>query len=232
MRKKTMSLMLFISLFLTMCSPFANNVTTYSNGLRCENRRGVSGGEEANCTYMCPDGSVKQTNVSGSISPLYAASREELDAQLCGVAFEASPTEALATIPPTGLPSATPAASPTLSASPTVQPTSTAGIPLTASSLLSGAVTMCDTGIDLISFRLVQPPPDLTGKTLTVQIAEQESICYVNHVNPSLLTCTIPPGVTFPTRVVASLDGAVTNDFTYDGLGCAQLTTPMPTTTP
>jgi len=226
MRKKTMFLILFTSLFLTMCSPFANNVTTYTNGLRCENQRGLSGGEGADCTYVCPDGSVKQTNVSGSISPLYAASREELDAQLCGVTFEASPTEALATIPPTGLPSGTPAASPT------VQATSTAGIPLTAASLLTGAVTMCDTGIDLISFRLVQPPPDLTGKTLTVQIAEQESMCYVNQVNPSLLTCTIPSGVTFPARVVASLDGAVTNDFTYDGLGCAQLTTPMPTTTP
>jgi hypothetical protein len=91
---------------------------------------------------------------------------------------------------------------------------------------------MCDTGADLVSFRIVQPPPDLTGKTLTVQIAEQESACYVNQTNPSLLTCTIPAGVTFPARVVVNLDGAVVNDFNYDGLYCAELTTPIATTTP
>jgi hypothetical protein len=108
----------------------------------------------------------------------------------------------------------------------------TAEILVTGSSLLTDQVTMCDTGGGLISFRLVQPPPDLTGKTLVVQIGEQESSCYVNQVNPSLMTCTIPPGVVFPARVAVNLEGTVVNDFSYDGLYCAQLTTPLPATTP
>jgi hypothetical protein len=91
---------------------------------------------------------------------------------------------------------------------------------------------MCDIGGDLISFRIVQPPPDMTGKTQTAQIAEQDSSCYVNATNPSVMTCTLPPGVAFPARVVVSVDGAVANDFVYDGLGCALLTTPIATTTP
>jgi len=92
---------------------------------------------------------------------------------------------------------------------------------------------MCDIGTDrLISFRTVQPPPDLTAKTLMVRIAEQETTCTVNPTNPSLLTCAIPAGVTFPAAVVVSLDDAVVNDFIYDGLGCAKLSTPIVTTAP
>jgi hypothetical protein len=79
---------------------------------------------------------------------------------------------------------------------------------------------------------MAEPVPDLTGRTVTVQIAGLDSICSVNPTNPSLLTCTIPPDVIFPARVVVSLDGVMVNDFTYDGVGCQQLTTPVPTTTP
>jgi hypothetical protein len=91
---------------------------------------------------------------------------------------------------------------------------------------------MCDIGGNLISFRMVQPAPDLTGKTITVEIAAQESTCYVNQSNPSLMTCTIPADVTFPASVVVRVNEAVANEFTYEGIGCARLTTPIPTTTP
>lgn len=91
---------------------------------------------------------------------------------------------------------------------------------------------MCDIGGNLISFRMVEPSPDLAGQTITAQIAAQESTCNVNPTNTSLMTCTLPADVTFPVRVVISLDGAVVNDFTYSGTGCIQLTTPVPTTTP
>jgi hypothetical protein len=87
---------------------------------------------------------------------------------------------------------------------------------------------MCDGATDLISFRIAQPPPDLTGKTLAVQIAGLESTCAVNPVNPSLLTCTIPALITFPAEVVVSLDGAVVNEFSFDGLGCIRVDTPTP----
>jgi hypothetical protein len=115
---------------------------------------------------------------------------------------------------------------------PPAEISATEEIPPTGPSLLTGRVTMCDTGGNLINFRLAELPPDLTGKTLTAQIAEQESTCYINPTNPSLMTCTLPPGVTFPAQVVVTMDGAVVIDFVYDGLECAQITTPIPTTTP
>jgi hypothetical protein len=79
---------------------------------------------------------------------------------------------------------------------------------------------------------MVTPAPNLTGKTLSVVIADQESTCQVNPTNTSLMTCTIPPAVTFPAQVVVSLDGAVVNDFIHEGIGCTQITTPVVTTTP
>ena len=87
---------------------------------------------------------------------------------------------------------------------------------------------MCDGATDLISFRIVQPPPELADQTLTVQIAGLESSCAVNPVNPSLLTCTIPELITFPAEVVVSLDGVVVNQFSFDGLGCIKVDTPTP----
>jgi len=179
------------------------------------------------CYYSCPDGTVAGP-VDFDSDPSFSFSKGDLDRTLCGVAPEFTPTEPSANTP-------TPAASANLTStvSPTAEASATPEIsPTPEAPLLSGDVTMCDTGINLISFRIVGPPPDLTGKTLEVQIAELESTCAVNPTNPSLLTCTIPPGVTFPARVVASLDGVIVNDFTYDGLGCAQLSTPAPTTTP
>lgn len=230
---------MFSALLLTMCSPFANE-TVYSNGLNCRNSTGIFGGNNkgANCSYVCPDGSVQQTRVADTISPLYAASREDLDAQLCGVALQSTSTESLAASSPTVTPLATLAESPTTQPtpatelSPTLQVSVTAEVPVTGSSLLTGRVLMCDLGANLINFRMVSPSPDLTGKTLTARIADMESACYVNPTNPSLLTCTIPVGVTFPARIAVSVDGALVNDFTYSGLGCEILTTAIPTTTP
>jgi len=87
---------------------------------------------------------------------------------------------------------------------------------------------MCDQTVDLISFRLVQPALDLTNKVVKVQISEQETVCAVNPVNTSLLTCDLPNRITFPARVLVSLDGAVVNDFNYDGIGCILVDTPIP----
>ena len=87
---------------------------------------------------------------------------------------------------------------------------------------------MCDQRTDLISFRITDSAPDLADKNLSVQISELESTCTVNPVNTSLLTCTLPATVIFPARVVVSLDGVVVNDFTYDGVGCILVDTPVP----
>jgi hypothetical protein len=91
---------------------------------------------------------------------------------------------------------------------------------------------MCDVAADLINFRMLEPPPDLTGKTVMAEINAQELSCAVNPVNTSLLTCNLPPAVTFPARIIIYVDQDVVNDFTFSGLGCANITTPIVTTTP
>lgn len=262
MSKKSIFLFVFSAFFLTMCKSYASEPTTYTNGLSCKNytdhRFFEWRGEEyryyireegADCSYACSDGTTFQMNIPGTVSSMYSASKDELDAQFCGLALQPTPTEALPTESPTTAPSPTVVASPTLAASPTAAeaPTlaaspvasPTAQLAATAAStaaaqgsLLTGRVTMCDTGGNLISFRIAQPPPDLTGKTLTAQIGGQASACYVNATNPSLMTCTLPPGMVFPAQVVLSVDGTVASEFTYDGLGCAEITTPIATTTP
>ncbi|MGZ9234634.1 MAG: hypothetical protein ACXW4E_03845 [Anaerolineales bacterium] len=260
MRKKIVWIIgwmfVFSAFLLTMYRTDANEIINYPNGMGCLNhtdhrffeRRDDEyhfyiREESADCSYICPSGVLKQISISGSVSSLYSASKADLDAQLCSVAPPATPTQPPATATPASSPtlaaspastaSPTLAASPTLVASPTGQASATAEITLTPqASLLTGGVTMCDTGGDLISFRIIQPPPDLTGKSLTAQIAEQESSCYVNATNPSIMTCTLPPGVTFPAPIVVSVDGKVASEFTYSGLGCAEITTPIATTTP
>ena len=139
-----------------------------------------------------------------------------------------------ATIPPvtTDTPLATLVSipSPTLTLAAQASPTLEAATETTIASspLLTGHVTMCDQNVDLISFRMAEPAPDLTDKVVTVQISEQETSCAVNPVNTSLLTCTLPSVITFPVRVLVSLDGAVVNDFNYDGIGCIIVDTPIP----
>ena len=91
---------------------------------------------------------------------------------------------------------------------------------------------MCDVGINLINFRMIEPVPDLTVEGLEVLLDGQPTTCSVNPTNTSILTCTIPPGVAFPAPVLVRLDGAVVNDFVYDGLGCAKIATAFPSTTP
>ena len=262
MSKKVIFMFVFSAFLLTMCRTYASEPTTYTNGLSCNNYTNHSffewRGEEykyyireegADCSYTCSDGTSFQMNIPGTVSNMYSASSDELDAQFCGVALALTPTAALPTEPPT--PAATPTvpASPTLAASPTaaesptlavtpiVSPTgqiaaTAASTSAAQGSLLTGRVTMCDTGGNLISFRITQPPPDLTGKTLTAQIGGQESACYVNATNPSVMTCALPPGMTFPAPIVVNVDGAMASEFTYDGLGCTEITTPVATTTP
>ena len=210
-------LLAFSALLLTMCRS-STQVESYRpiDGLTC--RSGSA--NEVVCSYTCPNGET----VDFDTDPSFSATKGDLDRLYCGI------------VPPTFTPAPTLVpSSPTPAETPTLQASATATIsisPTSGSPLFTGQVTMCDTGSNLISFRIVTPAPDLTGKTLTVVIADQESSCAVNPTNPSLMTCTIPPSVTFPAQVVVSLDGAVVNDFIHDGIGCTQITTPAATTTP
>jgi hypothetical protein len=237
MHRKIKLVFIFSAFALTMCRSYATPLSTIE-GLSCRTytayfQDGLESSKGVECTYTCPDGTVAGP-LEFDTDPSLSATKGDLDRQFCGIApATLTPAESTANASPTPDLSSTPAASPTLAESPTAQASATSEIPLaTQEPLLTGRVTMCDTGANLISFRIVEPPPDLTGKTLTAQIAEQESTCSVNPTNPSLMTCTIPAGVIFPARVVVNLDGEVVGDFTYDGIGCTQLTTPVPTTAP
>ena len=216
----------FSAFLLTMCRSY-NEVDTFKtvNGLSCRTYtdyfgQGLVISDGLECSYTCPNGKVEVSDFEGD--PSFSATKRDLDRLLCGVAPQFTPTNPPARTSPTpaASPSPTALASPTVENSPTARPVQPP--------LLTGEVPMCDLGTDLMNLRIVKTAPDLTGKTLTVQISDIESTCAVNTTNPSLLSCTIPASVTFPARVLVSVDGAVVNDFIYDGLGCTVLDTPVP----
>ena len=221
----------FSALIISMCTFYdQSGAIVAPNGLSCQNLTNydsIQGKPAADCYYSCPDGTGRQTEIDGefgSSSPLYRASKEDLNEQFCE-----NPNLPVLTQPP-----ATDAPSPTQAAPATepVRPSATSEITLSDQPFLRGDVTMCDVGIRLINFRMIEPIPDLTLEGLEVQIDDLPTTCSVNPTNTSLLTCTIPPAVTFPARVLVHLDDAVVNDFVYDGLGCAKIATAFPTTTP
>jgi hypothetical protein len=250
MSGKTKVFLLFLACLLTMCTQYTNQ-TIHANELDCQDYTEYKffewSGESYNfysrevgttCTYTCSDGTVKDVNLTDENSSLVTSSREVLNAELCGEVVP-SPTamESLLTQFPVSTGSPAVAATRTARGSPTATPT--LGTPATTTPVpaatiaaggeyLSGTVSMCDLGGKLINFRIEQPPRDITGMTLKVLIEDRESMCYVNPTNRSLLTCTIPVGVSFPANIVVSLDGTVVNEFVYNGLGCALITTPTP----
>ena len=215
MGRKIKLFLAFSALLLTtMCKWYdAGGLVTSTNGLSCQNYTNYGSFEEAaECSYICPDGTLKQPVISGKFSassPLYSASKADLDARFCAGIPQPTPTELPTSTSPTPTPSPTAQASPTVAISPTPPPP-----------VLTGQVTSCDRSMNLINFRMVDSAPDLTDEALTILISEEASTCAVNPLNPSLLTCTTLAPLTFPMRVVVQLDGAVVNDFTSDGLGC------------
>lgn len=209
-RKIKFFLAFSVLLSTTMCRWYdPGGRITSTNGLSCQNYINYgSFAEAAECSYICPDGTISQPVIAGKFStssPLYSASKEELDGRFCAGSSGPTPTELPTSIPPTVQASATAVTSPT------------PRLPV-----LTGEVTSCNRSINLINFRMVEPAPNLTGKTLMVLISEQESTCAVNPINPSLLTCTTVAPLTFPVSVVVQVDGAKVNDFTYDGFGCVR----------
>ncbi|HZJ23637.1 MAG TPA: hypothetical protein VFD54_10030 [Anaerolineales bacterium] len=229
MTQKLKILLVLSTFLLSMCRSYDNGTVASINGLSCQNYTDygfLTRSEGADCFYVCPDGTVTQPHISENFSgdsSLFTASKEELDSQFCSVSAQATATESLASTSAAASATEPPLETATIDASPTAPISPTAAPPL-----LTGEVTMCDQTTDLISFRILDTAPDLTDELVTVQIAEQESTCAINPVNTSLLTCTLPSPLTLPAQVVVSLDGAVVNDFQYDGVGCILVDTPIP----
>jgi hypothetical protein len=215
----------FYALLLTMCRTYTQaEPFTSIDGLVCRPYSNAFEGTRGfECSYICPNGETAGPR-DFDTDPSFSATKGDLDRLFCGIE---PPTSTLA---PTliAADTATLVETPTLEASATATET----ISPTGSPLFTGRITMCDTGGNLISFRIVDPPPDLTGITLTVEIAGEESTCSINPVNPSLMTCTLPPDLVFPASVVVRLNDAVVNELTLDGIGCDKITTPAATTTP
>ena len=213
MRKNLILFLIFSAFLVTMCGTApARELANPITGLSCQ-----GSGESMECYYTCPEGTVGPLLFDGD--PSLSLSKGDFNRLYCETAPEVT-----STVPPA---SASPSPSPTIP--PTEDATATVVVPVTAQDpLLEENVSMCDLGGKLINFRLVVPAQGLTFVGLEVQIAEHESICYVNPSNPSLLTCTIPNDISFPAHVVVSLDDAVVNDFLYSGVGCSILTTPTP----
>lgn len=236
MPKKIYFLLAFSAFLVTMCKAYDQSGPVVApNGLSCQNYSGAfSSSQGAECFYSCPDGTIRQPELSENFSTessLYSASKGELDGQLCGMA--SAPTSTIApAITNTPVATLVSIPSPTLTPAVDVSPTVEAATTITSSPLLTSNITMCDQTVDLISFRMEEASPDLTDKDLTVQISDQETTCEVNPVNTSLLTCDLPGSISFPARVLVTLDGAVVNDFNYDGVGCILVDTAIPNITP
>lgn len=212
MRKNLIRFMVFSAFLVTMCGTVpARELANPIDGLSCQ----TAAGRAMECFYTCPEGTVGPILFEGD--PSLSLSKGDFDSRYCENAAPAT-----STVAPTS-----PSPSPSPTSPPTEEATATVVVPVTAQDpLLAETVSMCDLGGKLINFRLLAPAPELDPETLDVKIAEQDSTCYINPTNLSLMTCTIPNDISFPAQVLVSLDGAVVNDFLYTGVGCSILTTP------
>ena len=204
----------FSTFVLSMCASLPEReLANPIAGLSCR----PSAGQDMECYYTCPEGTVGPLRFEGD--PSLSLSKSDFDLRFCE------------NVPPSTstAPIASPSASASLTSSPSAEPSATVMVPVTAQDpYLAETVSMCDLGGKLINFRISASSPEITNDSLDVQIADRESSCYVNPTNRALLTCRLPNDFSFPVHVVVSLDGVLVNDFTFDGAGCAILTTPTP----
>src|SRR5918996_6149107 len=165
---KPVIVIVFSALLLTMCRFYGQNTAvTPIEGLSCQAytdyfERGFGASKGLECYYTCPDETVAGP-LDFETDPSFSFSKGDLDREFCGVVPQFTPTDPAANASPTPVASPTEAASPTAEASPTPQASPTPEQPL-----LTGQTTMCDLGANLINFRMFEPVPDLTDKTLVV----------------------------------------------------------------
>ena len=115
---------------------------------------------------------------------------------------------------------ATPTLVPTATSTPTKRPTAT------PAPYLSGDVTTCNLTDRYINFPIDPNAADISGLDFEVTIGGVPSTCNVPSSNTNILSCTFSQGQTFPAQVIVSVDGFITNDFTFDGGIC--VTNPIP----
>ncbi len=159
------------------------------------------------CFLTCPDGSTVSYDIFST--PVFGQKLQkgELQAKYCkaGAAATATVTATLTQTP--------------------VGPAPVGG----TSPLLSGNVTACSLKDGYINFRLVDNAPAITGSELLVTINGVKVNCTVPPNNLTILSCTLPAGITFPTDVKVAIGDSVANQFSYNGDECLYV---EPTNTP
>lgn len=180
---------------------------------------GVPVGKEVwACSLTCPDNSQVKFDLYSQLP--FSMPVEEKTAflsQYCSaeamVAAEPSPT---ATAVPTDTP--TPAPEGAQEQPIIVQPPNL----LILQPLLSGVVTACYTTEGFINFTLFQPLLDIKGKDVALSINGTQVNCSIPANNPSLYSCSLPPGTKFPAKIIVTVDGNEVNNFSFDGATCTK----------
>ncbi len=173
--------------------------------------KGMTPGET--CNIPCPDGSVQKVDMPDVPDPQFLNSHttSEIQAMYC---------PGLATATATATVTSTPGATSTATSTPTKRPTAT------PAPYLSGDVTTCNLTDRYINFPIDPNAADISGLDFEVTIGGVPSTCNVPSSNANILSCTFSQGQTFPAQVIVSVDGFITNDFTFDGGIC--VTNPVP----
>ena len=193
-----------VAALLVECTTTSDAPAKYQNGLTCQSytnnfNQGLTVTKGSDCSFKCPDGRLLSLP-----NAVVSQSKEELNFLFCGAPM---PTPS----PRPGGPVAGP-----IDVLPTPTP----------APLLTGEVSSCFLNTRVINFQFVQPPPDLTGKKLSVLIQGQPSQCYVPLGFPGSLSCKLPPNTSFPTGIVVTLDNVVVDSFAYNGTVCQQQAAP------
>ena len=201
LRKHPRFALLFTALLVIFCrgpqtsaSWLGPGCTVYNNYL--QNGELFGRNDQYNCPIPCPDGST--VTGEGQEGDKYA------DVQADGLKKCSAPAA-------TATPTAT-----TTPEDPTSTPTATA----TPQPLLSGEVKACNLTDHYINFSLASGAVQPVGQTLEVTWNAQPVQCEVPSTNKNILSCILPQTQTFPAQISISIDGHLTDRFTYDGSDC------------
>src|SRR5215212_9875585 len=97
MRGKTVFSLLLSALLLTMCTSFSETqLANPIEGLSCRGSTDTAQGLQ--CTYICPDGTVKSLEFESD--PSLSATKGDLDRQFCGITPPSTPTKPSASASP------------------------------------------------------------------------------------------------------------------------------------
>jgi hypothetical protein len=149
-------------------------------------------GWDTTCTVKCLDGTTRLVSFRGAKVPDIIKTEDH-----CGTAATLPTTTRTATAVPT------------------------ATIEALSAPLLTGDVTACSLKDGFINFKLVDDDPGFNGSEVLLSINGTQVSCTVAGTNKDVLSCALPPGVTFPAQIHAAVGDASTDDFSYDGGGCA-----------